>query len=199
MPERASIADWTPGLDEMTTLRAVYESMPGDDASTIPWYVRLLENPASPVAFPGAIDLFGHDCVHIALGRGMLPQDEAFVIGYTMGASGKLSSWRRKAFAQCARYLYGSIYRFSDADRQVFNLAVDFAIRSAGHSVHDIAWRHLLDLPLGEIRSYCGICTSSLIEVFNQERMLFRDSAASQRLPQRNLDEQCARDTRCRP
>jgi hypothetical protein len=80
--------DWDPGLDnDGLTLCSVYDGMPKDGADAVPWYVRLLENPRSPVALPGAIDLFGHDCLHIVLGRGLLAQDEAFVIGYTMGSA----------------------------------------------------------------------------------------------------------------
>jgi hypothetical protein len=80
---------WNPGLDNAyRSLGSIYQSMPGDVASAIPWYVRLLEHPSSPLALGGAVDLRGHDCVHILLGRGLLQQDEAFVLGFTMGRSG---------------------------------------------------------------------------------------------------------------
>ena len=58
----ASQRFWNPGLDNAgRSLGSIYRSMPGDLSSTVPWYVRLLENPDSPVALAGAVDLRGHD------------------------------------------------------------------------------------------------------------------------------------------
>ena len=182
MAELASIAEWNPALNDEITLRAAYDSMPGGSPADIPWYVRLLENPASPVALPGAVDLFGHDCIHIMLGRGMLPQDEAFVVGFTMGASGKLARWQRELFTLCARHLYRGFYRFSGTDRLVFNLAADFAARSQRRPVHDVGWHDLLDSPAGELRASFGISTRSLIDVYESERALCPGSAAAMRL-----------------
>ena len=165
------------------TLRAAYDSMPGGSPADVPWYVRLLENPASPAALPGAVDLFGHDCIHIILGRGMLPQDEAFVVGFTMGASGKLARWQRELFTLCARHLYFGSYRFPGTGRLVFNLAADFAARSARRPVHDVGWHDLMDSPAGELRASLGISTPSLISVYASERALCPGSAAAMRLP----------------
>lgn len=189
MSERTSIAEWNPGLNEDITLHAAYDSMPGDEAAAIPWYVRLLENPASPVALPGAADLFGHDCIHIVLGRGMFQQDEAFVIGFTMGASGKLAPWQHRLFTLCACCLYRSFYRFSQLDRRVFDLAVGFAIRSGVQPVHNVAWLDLLDWPVGKVRAWLGIDTRSLIGIYQRERALCPGSPAALRLPQRSERE----------
>ncbi|WP_406504782.1 hypothetical protein [Streptomyces sp. NBC_00212] len=185
MTTPGSLAAWTPGLDDATTLRAAYEAMPGDDASAIPWYVRLLENPASPLALPGAIDLFGHDCVHIVLGRGTLSQDEAFVLGVTMGASGRLRMWQRQLYRLCARRLYRSVFRFSRVDCLVFDLGVEFAGEAGIARLHQVPWRSLLDRPLGEIRQSLGIDPGRLATVYASERALWPASAAAQRLPTR--------------
>jgi hypothetical protein len=182
VPELVSIAEWNPALNDEITLRAAYGSMPGGRPADVPWYVRLLENPASPAALPGAVDLFGHDCIHIVLGRGMLPQDEAFVVGFTMGASGKLAGWQRELFTLCARHVYRGPYRFSGTDRLVFNLAASFAARSARRPVHDAGWHDLLDLPAGEVRASLGISTRSLIGVYDSERALCPGSTAAMRL-----------------
>jgi hypothetical protein len=105
---------WCPGLDNAAhSLASVYHSMPKDAPGAIPWYVRLLENPKSPFALAGAIDLFGHDCIHAVLGRGLLPQDEAFVIGFTMGRAGACPRWHASLFRWCAEHLYAKPYRFS--------------------------------------------------------------------------------------
>ena len=73
MQTQTSSSNWNPGLkNDAVRLGDVYDGMPKDPASAVPWYVRMLENPASPLALPGAIDLFGHDCLHALLGRGLV-------------------------------------------------------------------------------------------------------------------------------
>jgi len=178
-----AIGTWTPGLDDEATLREVYDGMPGSPDTAIPWYVRMLENPGSRVALPGAIDLFGHDCIHIALGRGMLPQDEAFVIGVTMSASGELAGWQRWLYAFAARHLYRDPYRLRRTDRLVFDLGVDFAARHRISPLHHVAWRDVLAHPLGEIRAAVGVSRQALLEAFDRERRLLPHTQAARRLP----------------
>ncbi|MEV0134043.1 hypothetical protein AB0H83_36965 [Dactylosporangium sp. NPDC050688] len=182
-PPPARIGAWTPGLDDRPTLRTVYATMPGDPQAAIPWYVRLLENPASPVALPGAIDLFGHDCVHITLGRGMLPQDEAFVIGVTMGATGRLSGWQHRLYATAARRLYRGPYRLGPADLLVFDLGVAFAKLHRLPPLQSLPWHELLDRPLGEIRAAAGISRAGLLDAYARERRLLPGTEAARRLP----------------
>ena len=59
----------------------------------VPLIIKLVENPKyfTSKLFTGAVDLFTHDCIHVLLGRGLLPKDEAFVIGYTMGSGKKMA------------------------------------------------------------------------------------------------------------
>lgn len=177
------IANWSPGLDDTATLRAAYDTMPGGDASCIPSYVKILENPASPIALPGAVDLFAHDCIHIVLGRGMLPQDEAFVIGVTMGASGCLAGWHAFLFKIVSRFVYRGAYRFSRTDLSVFSAGIGFAASTRIAPLHDVPWRDLLDRPLGVLRASLRISNESLLEMFEWERETLPDSSASQRLP----------------
>ena len=66
--------------------------------SDIHWFVWLLENPKSPFRLSGAVNLFNHDIIHILLNRGMDVDDEAYVIGFTMGNSEPSSSWAKWAF-----------------------------------------------------------------------------------------------------
>ena len=53
----------------------------------MPLIIKLVENPNYKTSklFGGAVDLFTHDCIHVLLGRGLLPKDEAFVIGVLWG------------------------------------------------------------------------------------------------------------------
>jgi hypothetical protein len=178
-----TIGAWTPGLDDRATLGDVYHGMPGDPDLAIPWYVRLLENPASRIALPGAIDLFGHDCIHITLGRGMLPQDEAFVIGVTMGASGGLAGWQHRLYTYASRRIYRGPYRFSRSDLRVFDIGLDFARRHRLPALHRVAWRDLLDRPLGAVRAAVGVDRDALFDAYDRERRVLPDSPAAVRLP----------------
>lgn len=183
MTSQQSMGEWSPGLNDTQTLRDAYEYMPGDDASKVPWYVRLLENPKSRLALPGAVDLFGHDCIHILLGRGMYAQDEAFVIGVTMGASGELSAGQHELYKLWSQLVYRGPYRFSRVDLLVLDIAVEFARRQNIRPLHRVAWKTVLDRPLGELRASLGIDVDSLMSVFDIERRLLSASAATQRLP----------------
>ena len=65
----------------------------------VPFIIRLVENPKYDVGlFSGSVSLETHDCVHLLLGRGLMTKDEAFVIGYTMGSTKKMSRWRKNLF-----------------------------------------------------------------------------------------------------
>ena len=174
---------WTPGLDDgERTLGSVYESMPANPASDVPWYVRLLENPSSPLALPGAIDLFGHDCIHILLGRGLLAQDEAFVLGFTMGASGRCSAWQAALFRFCSRHVYQGAFRFSEVDRQVFSLALEGALEAQVEPLEHVDFRAWLGRPVRELRAALGVRPKGLSALYAREIRCFPHTAASRRL-----------------
>jgi hypothetical protein len=83
----------------------------------IHWFIWLMENPNSPIALTGAIDLYNHDIIHILLDRGMDIRDEAMVIGFTMGNSNKTRSWVRWIFEFIAQHLYPAGYKFGERSR----------------------------------------------------------------------------------
>ena len=60
----------------------------------VPLIVQLVENPRFDLPgieiFSGATDLRKHDYLHILLGRGLLPKDEAFVLGFTMCSTNRV-------------------------------------------------------------------------------------------------------------
>ena len=174
---------WTPWLyDSRRTLGELCACLPGDAATDVPWYVRLLENPKSPVALAGAVDLFTHDCIHLVLGRGLLPQDEAFVLGFTLGTSARCRPWHARLLGFCARYLYQSSYRFSDLDHDVFHYAVAAGRTSKVLPLDDVAFRTLIDQPLALVRTRIGVSSRLLSEIYRGERLRWPHTAASQRL-----------------
>ena len=119
----------------------------------VPLIIRLVENPKYKTSklFTGAVDLFTHDCIHVLLGRGLLPKDEAFVIGYTMGSGKQMARWRRNLFVFCAKYFYPSGYRFGEEERFIFNLAV-LAGSQCSIDLSKVDFKKLLDLRISEIR-----------------------------------------------
>lgn len=121
-----NVATVVKGIDDNShrTLRAVLETMAGDPPSSIPWLVRLLENPASPVALPGKITLFCHDCLHLLLGKSMSLEDEAFVVGFTMGNDTKTHQFHLAIFKVCSFWLYPKAYRFNRQHLKTFDKGV---------------------------------------------------------------------------
>jgi len=181
--------EWNPGLDnDADTLGSVYATLPGLAQEQINWLVQLLENPRSPLALTGAIDLFAHDCVHILLGRGLLAQDEAFVIGFTMGTSKTISRFQRAVFKFAARFLYPKIYRFTAQECRVFELGIEAGKLSACSEIYDVDFRRLLSEPLGKIRRMLGIDTEFLRFLYEKEVRLLPNTTVSRRLPKQVLE-----------
>jgi hypothetical protein len=102
-------------LDKMTLTEA-YKSLQGDEQSDIPWIVWLLENPASPIALPGNIDLAGHDCLHLLLKKGFTSASEAYVVGFTMGNDQRTKWFHFQFFKLAVRFLYPPKYRLSHSE-----------------------------------------------------------------------------------
>lgn len=173
-----------PGLDNAREiLLDLYERLPGLPASSVPWAVRLIENPHSPCSLPGAVDLFSHDCVHLLLGRGLLPQDEAFVLGFTMGTNPRCAEWQVRLYSWCARQLYPGDYRFSETDVEVFRFAVAAARRSRAATLEAVDFRCWLEYPLGRVRAALGIDPGYLRRVYAEEAARWPGTVVSQRLP----------------
>ncbi len=151
--------------------------------SDVPLIIRLVENPEyfTSKLFTGAVDLFTHDCIHIMLGRGLLPKDEAFVIGYTMGSEKRMSNFKKILFLFACRYLYPEGYRFYEEERMIFNRALSLG-RNCPTNLTEVDFKKYLNKPLCEIRAELGIDTEALIDYYKEEKELFPDSKESQRL-----------------
>ena len=87
----------------------------------IPFVIWLLENPNSLLALPGKISLRHHD-IHILLGKGISPQDEAFVIGFTMGNDLNNNKLHLLIYKLSARFFYPYTYHFSTLNIKSFDL-----------------------------------------------------------------------------
>ncbi|MBN8531234.1 MAG: hypothetical protein J0L97_05170 [Alphaproteobacteria bacterium] len=176
--------DWAPGLDnDDFTMNEVLAGMPANNQEEIAFVVRLFENPCSPIAFKGALSLARHDCVHALLGRGLLPQDEAFVIGYTMGTSKTISGFSVWLFKKVTRYIYQKPYNFSDKHLKVYDLGFEEGKKCAVDRIYDYPLEEHKDMTLGELRSLFGIDKDALKQAYKREKFLIPDSKVSKRLP----------------
>lgn len=181
---RTSWKDWNPGLDNgELTLGEVVETLPGNNPDDISAVIRLFENPESPIAFKGAINLPRHDCVHIVLGRGLLPQDEAFVIGFTMGTSKNISILESWLFTVITRYIYPHPYKFDEAHGKVLKLAIDAGKRSKVQKIYEFPFENCMDVKLKDLRKIIGVSVDELRDFYRQEQALLPGSKESMRLP----------------
>jgi len=186
MAKKAAVPDyidWNPGLDNgAKTLAAVIKTLPANEPTDISAIVKLFENPASPIALPGAVNLERHDCIHILLGRGLLPQDEAFVIGFTMGTSKYISGFAHGLFKKASRYLYPKPYKFSKDHLIAFELGMQYGKVCKASEIYEFPFEKFTKDKLGILRKRLGIKISDLRQIYRTEKILLPDSKASKRL-----------------
>lgn len=158
----------------------------GAKAAEIPLIIQLMENPKYRMPgltlFHGAIDLYGHDCVHILLGRGLLPKDEAFVIGYTMGRSHRVGRTEARLFGWIAQHIYPGVYRFGPEEVQIFNDAVALGSIGQGPDLHTQNFRQQTQLSLRQLRQQLQIDEDLLRAYYRLEQKNHPQDRASQRL-----------------
>ena len=152
----------------------------------VPLLVQLVENPRFDLPgveiFSGATDLRKHDYLHILLGRGLLPKDEAFVLGFTMGSTNRVGEMEERLFTLIARYAYPKTYRFDDEDVAVYKDAVRLAYVSDCHPLAGVDFKPMLDWPLGRIRREVGVEEDLLRAYYAIEARRYPQSVESQRL-----------------
>ena len=182
-------ADWHIPLSHGDlTLREALDSLSavGARQQEIPLVVRLLENPKYKLPgvtlFHGAADLKVHDRIHILLGRGLLMEDEAFTIGFTMGSTKRVRRSEEWLFGQLARRIYPHPYRFNDDAVRIYYDAVRLGGISGCRPLNRIDYDRYIDTPLREIRSQAGLETDLLTACYRIEMERYPGSTASQRL-----------------
>lgn len=174
---------WNPGLDNNhLTMEAVLATLPGNKQQEISYVVKLFENPMSPFAFRGAISLARHDMVHIALGRGLLAQDEAFVIGFTMGTSKDISTIESTLFQWITKYLYPTPYNFNDNHLQAFRLGLETGKESKVVEIYAFPFEKHKSKTLADIRKKIGLDIDVLKAAYLREKAMLPDTKESKRL-----------------
>jgi hypothetical protein len=170
------------------TLREVLASTEhiAADQDDIPLIVQIIENPKFDIPgitiFNGAVDLQAHDCIHAVLGRGLLPHDEAFTIGFTMGSTNRVTTAEQRLYSLAAKYLYPGPYKFTDEDIQIFQDGVHLGYVSDCQPLDKIDYTPYLDSALAEVRHAIGIEIDLLQAYYRIEQRRYPHSVESQRL-----------------
>jgi len=181
--------EWhVPLAHDQFTLKEIMDSAKGDqaDQSDVPLIVQLIENPKFDIPwiniFNGAVNLQDHDCIHALLGRGFLPKDEAFVIGFTMGSTNRTTTLEQKLYTMASKYLYPGPYKFSDEDVHIFEDAVHLGYVSDCIPLNTVDYTKYLHTSVKEVREALNIEMDLLQSYFRIEQKRYPDSTASQRL-----------------
>jgi hypothetical protein len=148
----------------------------------IPPLVWFLENPDSPLPFPGKIYLRNHDYIHILLGREKSSQDEAFVVGFTMGNSRKVKWIHLKIFKLFSQYLYPSPFNFSKSDLQAFNLGVSYGRKIKVRNLNEMDLRQYDNQTVNAVRDILGIDAQEIRLLRKFENWLLPDTLTSKEL-----------------
>lgn len=153
-----------------------------------PLAVRLLENPKFKFfnrnlgIFPGAVDGTKHDYIHILLGRSFLPMDEAFVVGFCMGSTQKMSNLKVQLFNILAGAIYPKFYRFSECEKMLFTNAVEFGARHANEDLSEISKLEFSELTVKQARFNLISDWSDVKRAYKSEALQFPDHKSSTRI-----------------
>ncbi len=175
-------------LENNITLSEAHESLSqvGAEKKEIPLIVKLIENPKFSIPgltlFHGAVNLLAHDYIHILLGRGLMPADEAFTIGYTMGSTKQVSSSEASLFELITKHLYPDNYKFKERDITIFRAALKLAENSNCQALDQVDYLPFLKTRLEKIHHILGINTDKIIDYYKTEKKLYPNSKASSRL-----------------
>ncbi len=151
-------------LDTNKTLKEALQEFRLDKKEDIPWIIKLLENPLSPLALPGKISLFNHDCLHVLLDRKATASDEAFVIGFTMGNDPKTQPWHLKIFKFFSQYIYPHPYRFSRDNFSGFDLGFNYG-KTFKTRFNILDFSQYQDAQIIWLRKVLGIDEKSLLKL----------------------------------
>ena len=179
--------DWhIPFSQDQITLREAKANLAalGAKQEEIPLMIQLVENPRYSIPgldlFHGAVDLATHDSIHILLGRGLLPKDEAFVIGFTMGSTDRVTTLEESLYALFSKHLYPKVYQFKDEEIRIFKDATKLGFISDCKPLDKIDYNQYLDWKLCDMRRDIGIEPDLILAYYRIEQRRF--PKASQRL-----------------
>ncbi|ABC32088.1 hypothetical protein HCH_05420 [Hahella chejuensis KCTC 2396] len=186
LPER--VAKWHIKLDDdQMTVAEAFASIQSIalKQEDIPLIIQLVENPKFDIPginlFNGATGLKAHDYIHVLLGRGVAPKDEAFVLGFTMGSTNRVTTTEERLYSFFAKYLYPKVYQMNDEDLQVFKDAVRLGYVSDCTPLDTVDFEQYSNHSLKDAREAIGLEVDLLKAYFAIEKKRYPDSRESQR------------------
>src|SRR5262245_29310014 len=177
-----------PFSQDQITLCAAKENLSalGAKQEEIPLMIQLVENPRYHIPgldlFHGAVDLATHDAIHILLGRGLLPKDEAFVIGFTMGSTDQVTTIEENLYALFAKHLYPKVFQFKDEEIRIFTDATKLGFISMCRPLDKIDYSQYLDYTLRDMRQDIGLESDLILAYYRIEQKRYPNAQATQRL-----------------
>jgi hypothetical protein len=156
-------------LDSLT-LDQAYQLIGGDHQSHIPFLVWLLENPDSVLALPGKIYLKEHDLIHIILNRGFSLDDEAYVVGFTMGNDSKTTRWHLLIFKLCSSLFYPKKFKFDRENLKNFDLGFLLGKNLPTKNINQMDFAPHLQTRISQLRAELGIDTATIFQSKKNDR-----------------------------
>lgn len=148
---------WNPPIfEDQLTLTQARERMPVEPIK-VPFIVWLIENPKSPLAFPGWTDIKIHDYMHIILGQDLSNDGEAFVIGFCMGNNRRTKIWHKQLFKFIAKYLYPKYYRLSESNLLNFENGFEYGKKIKYKNINESQFENYRFHKLEWIRKVFGM------------------------------------------
>lgn len=174
--------EWNPELFPNTTsIKDILDTLP-ESPIAIPKIIQRFENPKSLFRINGAVNLDAHDIIHVLLGRGLLAQDEAFVIGFTIGNSSNADAYDRILFSRISTLLYPKPFKFSNNDEKIFNHGFDCGAKLKIKDVAQIESGIYSNYSVKEARANTGISIELLKKWYTEEIYSVCNSKVSKRL-----------------
>lgn len=138
----------------------------GDPPQATPFRIWLLENPDSPLPFPGRIHLREHDYLHILLERDVSLSGEAFVIGFTMGNDPSTKQYHVSIFKFVAKFLYPQGYNFSEDNLLFFDYGFKFGRQTKTKSLNRFDYSSYLNSTISVVQKQLGIDIEGIQRLF---------------------------------
>ena len=184
----SSQQDWhIPFHQDSLGLRAALASMPPLSSFTeVPLMLRLQRDPdlsfLGQLVFKAGLDQHQHACIHILLSRGLLPMDQAFALGFTLGSSKKGTMPEHRLHAEVGRHFYKNVPLFSESEGAVFKEGIKLAYLSFCAPLEGFDFTPWHDQALRKLREAIGLEPELMRAYFAVERHRYPHSLASQRL-----------------
>jgi hypothetical protein len=154
------------------TLHNAYQEMSGDPPSKIPFLVWFLENPDSPLPFSGKIDLYRHDCLHLLLERGFSLEDEAFVVGFTMGNDPRTRWFHVALFKLISTIFYPKDFRFNQQHLIAFDLGLWYGRKIRIKNINRLNLQVYKNQSIADIRQELGIHADAVKIMWQAQNLL---------------------------